>query len=314
MFNQLFRLKIKILLRALQELTFFGKVVLLTMLAALCYAIYALCDQPPMRHYLPGAVALLILFLHLRRKDYHFCRKLLPHPCLLFALEYFLVAAPFLLITLVKAPTPLCAIYALAPAVIAVLPRRNAPLRRSARPFRFPMPDLETVSLFRRAGLLIWGLLLLALALCFAPAVSVVIVYLLVLFASASFDQSESLTLLCLEELPARQFLRRKIRRQVAFWTTLTLPVLVLYAVLHLDTAYHVLVPVVLCPLQIAANVSARYSVFHPNRTITGRASLALCLLGYLIPILAPVSIVLTVVYYFDAIRNLNTYLYAYHR
>ena len=311
---RILKLKSKILLRALQELTFFAKVVLLAMIGAAGYAVYMFCDRSPVCYYLPAAVALLILGLHLRRKDFHFCRKLLQHPGRLFALEYSLIAAPFLLITLVKAPTGLCAVYVLAPVIVAALPRLDAPLRRHARPFRIPMPDLETVSLFRRAGLLIWGLLLLALALCFAPAVSVVIIYLLVLFASASFDQAESLTLLCLEELPAKQFLHRKIRRQVAFWAMLTLPVLVLYAVLHLDTAYHVLVPVVLCPLQIAANVSARYSVFRPNRTITGRASLALCLLGYLFPILAPFSIVLTVVYYLDAIRNLNTYLYAYHR
>lgn len=300
--------------RALRELTIPAVIVSLALVGAAGYAFYELCDKAPQRFYLAGALAVLLLCFHLRRNDYAFCRKLLPHPYFLFLSEYFLVALPFLVLSLVKDPAPFDALYGLLPVVIAALPRVEGRFRQTAGPFRIPMPDLDTVSFFRRCGVLVWGLLALALALCFAPWVSVLLVYLLVLFSGSAFSQSESLALLCLEGLPAKKFLDRAIRRQILFWATLTLPVLAVYAVFHLDTAWQVLLPVVLCPLQIVASVSAKYRSYSPNRPISGPVSQSICMLGFLIPFFLPVSFILTFVYYRDAIRHLKTYLYAYDR
>jgi len=300
--------------RALRELSVPAVIVLLALVAAACYAFYELCDQAPQRFWLAGALAALLLCFHLRRSDYYFCRKILPHPFVLFLSEYFLVSLPFLVLSLVKDPCPFDAVYGLLPVVVAALPRREGRSRQVAKPFRIPMPDLDTVSFFRRCGVLVWGMLGLALALCFAPWATVILVYLLVLFSGSAFSQSESLTLLCLEGLPAKKFLDRVICRQIRFWATLTLPVLAVYAVFHLDTAWQVLLPIVLCPLQIVASVSAKYRSYNPNRPITGPVSLSICMLGFLIPFFLPVSVILTFVYYRDAIRHLETYLYAYDR
>jgi len=308
-------LKIRIGLRAFKELSFFGIIILLVMGAALLYAFYELCDKEPQRFYLAGALAVLLLSFHLRRNDYYFCLKHLPRPFVLFLSEYFLFTLPFLVISLVKGPAPFDALYLLLPVIIAAIPRIEGHSRKTAKAFRVPMPDLDTVSFFRRCGLFVCCVLVLAAALCFAPAVSVVLVYLLVLFSSGViYSQCESLTLLCLDGLPARQFLRRKIWRQVRFWAPPVLPVLVLYAVFNWETAYYALIPVVLCPLQITASVCAKYSSYAPGRPFGGTILQAICMLGFLIPLLLPVSIVLTAVYYSDAVRHLKTFLYAYDR
>ena len=171
------------------------------------------------------------------------------------------------------------------------------------------------MSFFRKAGLFVCCVLVLAAALCFAPAVSVVLVYLLVLFSSgAIYSQCESLTLLCLDGLPARQFLCRKIWRQIRFWAVPVLPVLALYAVFNWETAYYALVPVVLCPLQITASVCAKYRSYVPNQPFGGTTMQAIGMLGFIVPFLLPVSLILTAVYYSDAVRHLKTFLYAYDR
>ena len=313
-FLKILSLRARIGFRALRELSVPAVIVLLALVAAAGYVFYELCDKEPQRFYLLGVLAALLLTFHLRRNDYDFCRKLLAHPFLLFLSEYFLVALAFLVISLVKDPAPFDALYGLLPVAVAAIPRSDSRSRQTAKPFRIPMPDLDTVSFFRRYGVFVWGVLLLALALCFAPWISVLLVYLLVLFSGSAFSRSESLTLLCLAGLPAKKFLDGIIRRQILFWATLTLPVLAVYAVFHLDTAWQALLPVVLCPLQIVASVSAKYRSYRPSRPVSGPVSQAICMLGFLIPLLLPVTFILTFVYYRDAVRHLKTYLYAYDR
>ena len=147
---KILQLKFKILFRNLGEYAFFGKVLLLALVAAAGYVFYELCDKAPQRFYLLGVLAALLLTFHLRRNDYDFCRKLLAHPFLLFLSEYFLVALAFLVISLVKDPAPFDALYGLLPVAVAAIPRSDSRSRQTAKPFRIPMPDLDTVSFFRR--------------------------------------------------------------------------------------------------------------------------------------------------------------------
>ncbi len=315
MLLKILQLKFKILFRILGELTFFGKVVLLALCAAALYAVYELTGLAPQRFQVAGAAAAILLLVHLNRKDYAFCRRILPHPFRLFVLEYSLGVIPFVVIALLRGQFLLAVLYAVMPPLVAAVPRSARLSRRRALPLPVCFPDLDTVSFFRKAGLFVCCVLLLAAALCFAPAVSVVLVYLLVLFSSgAIYSQCESLTLLCLDGLPARQFLRRKIWRQIRFWAVPVLPVLALYAVFNWDTAYYALIPVALCPLQIVASVCGKYRSYVPNQPFEGTALQAIGMLGFIIPFLLPVSIALTVVYYTDAVRHLKTYLYAYDR
>ena len=315
MLLKILQLKFKILSRNLGEYVFFGKVLLLALLAAALYAAYVLTGLAPHRFVVAGFVAVVLLGLHLRRRDYAFCQRLLPHPFRLFVLEYGLGVAPFAVIALLRGQLLLALLYAALPPLVAAVPRRGVISRQRAIPLPLRFPDLDTVSYFRKAGLFVCCVLALAAGLCFAPAVSVVLVYLLVLFSSgAIYSQGESLTLLCLDGLPARQFLRRKIWRQIRFWAVPVLPVLALYAVFNWDTAYYALIPVALCPLQIVASVCGKYRSYAPNQPFEGTALQAIGMLGFIIPFLLPVSIALTVVYYTDAVRHLKTYLYAYDR
>lgn len=315
MLLKILQLKFKILFRILGELTFFGKVVLLALCAAALYAVYELTGLAPQRFQVAGAAAAILLLVHLNRKDYAFCRRILPHPFRLFALEYSLGLIPFAVIALLRGQFLLAVLYAVMPPLVAAVPRSARLPRRRALPLPVCFPDLDTVSFFRKAGLFVCCVLVLAAALCFAPAVSVVLVYLLVLFSSgAIYSQCESLTLLCLDGLPARQFLRRKIWRQICFWAVPVLPVLALYAVFNWETAYYALVPVALCPLQITASVCAKYRSYAPDRPFGGTTMQAIGMLGFIVPFLLPVSLILTAVYYSDAVRHLKTFLYAYDR
>jgi hypothetical protein len=312
---KILQLKFKILFRNLGEYVFFGKVLLLALVAAGLYAVYVLTGLAPHRFVVAGVVAVVLLGLHLRRRDHAFCRRLLPHPFRLFVLEYFLGVAPILIIALLRGQLLLALLYAALPPLVAAVPRSTVFARQRALRLPACFPDLDTVSFFRRSGLIVCGVLALAAGLCFAPAISVVLVYLLVLFSSVGiFTQCESLTLLCLEGLPARQFLRRKIWRQVRFWAVPVLPVLALYAVFNWDTAWYALIPLALCPFQIVAAVCAKYRAYAPNRYYAGTMSQALCLGGFIIPVFLPVSIILSVVFYHGAVQHLKTFLYAYDR
>ena len=146
---KILQLKFKILSRILGELTFFGKVVLLALCAAALYAVYELTGLAPQRFQVAGAAAAILLLVHLGRKDYAFCRRILPHPFRLFVLEYSLGVIPFVVIALLREQLLLAMLYAALPPLVAAVPRtlvqclRRVPLaalptQRAAHPWSLP--------------------------------------------------------------------------------------------------------------------------------------------------------------------------------
>ena len=312
MFFKIISLKTRIFLRSLKGVSFVEVIAILCIFTLLTFAYYEICDKSPQRYYLIGCFCLLLLLVHSKRKDYFFCQKLFLRPYLFFSGEYLLFGIPLMIIPLVKNPHPLYSLYGLLPFIAAAIPLQNNRSKQRAWKIHISMPDLDTTSLFRRYGLIICALLLISMILTPTPGISVALVYLLVLFSGSAFSQSENLALLCLKELPARLFLNSIIRKQILFWGILTFPILLVYALSHFETAFHILFPLVLCPLQITANVSAKYKSYQPNKDFSGSLSRALCMLGFIIPVFFPVSVILTFVFYHRAIENLNIYLYAY--
>lgn len=313
--KQLLRIKAKMIWRVFRDMPIFALILFMGFLFALFFVIYRSSTITPYNRYVLYGVSILLLSVQQSRKDYHFCRKILRRPYLLFVLEYLLISIPFGITTAWRQQYLLSAAYVALPFVVATVPQAKPRRFSKSAPLLLEMPSLETASFFRKYRVAIGLILLCATVLCFTAGFSVLLVYLLLLFyAMTSFKQSESLTLLCLEERPARQFLSRKIRRELVFWAKLMLPILLAYIPFNLDTAHFVLVPILLLPLCIVTCVSMKYADYSPKKNLDGSVFQIICLMGYVIPMLLPISLVMAIVYYRAALNNLKQYLDAFYR
>ena len=308
-------LKAKVLWRALKEMPVAAIIIFAVIVCALFWGIYKAGNTAPYNYYIAGAYLLILMSIQSTRKDYHLCRQIVAHPYIHVCVEYMILSIPFISISIIANAYPIALIYTAIPFIIAAFPKTNILKRQRSLPLPFKMPSLESVSFFRKYGIIVLPLLALSAILCFATGISVVIVYFLILFyAGTAFAQSESLSVLSLDELPPKQLLRKKCRGDILLWMQMIAPAIVLYIPFNLDTAYYVLVPIILGPPAICSSVFIKYSNYSPKKHLFGTISQALCMMGYIIPVLLPLTLIMTLMYRSDAIDNLSQYLDAYNQ
>lgn len=222
---KILNIKAKLLWRALKEMPVAAVIILEAIVCALFWGIYKVSSILPYNYYIAGAYLLILMPIQSTRKDYHLCRQIVAHPYIHVCMEYMILSIPFISISIIAHAYPMALIYTAIPFIIAAFPKTNIFTRQHSRPFPFKMPSLESVSFFRKYGIIVLPLLALSAILCFATGISVVIVYFLILFyAGTAFAQSESLSVLSLDELPPKQLLRKKCHGDILLWIQLIAP------------------------------------------------------------------------------------------
>jgi len=307
------RVKAKMAVGELKGIPVLGRVLLCGILILIVYSLVLFNETH--EYIVFGAVSLLLLYFHQNRKDCVFCKVTLDYPHLFFAVEYFIITLPFSVLSVVYGAYDLSIAYLLIPPVAAVIPQIRIHLFHYSKPFVISNPSLESVSFFRRYHIIFYALYLASLVLSMTSRASMFLVYFMILFyAGTAFSQCESLTVLCLKEKPSESFLKSIIWDEIVFWIKIFLPIFVLYMIFNSETAYLVLLPMVLGPLCIITCVSIKYSGYSPSRHYSGSASQAICLLGYILPLLLPVSVFMTIAHYRMALDNLKQYLDDYYK
>lgn len=120
--------------------------------------------------------------------------------------------------------------------------------------------------------------------------------------------------MLCTQELPAGRFLRRKLCLYIRLYTLAIAPVCLLYLILHPDQGWLVPLFAISGMLSVALMILSKYAAYLPNTRIrAGQVAVSFALIGILLPVLAPLTLLLLAKKYRTAYRNLTSYLYAYH-
>ncbi|MBQ0053305.1 MAG: hypothetical protein KBS89_02475 [Bacteroidales bacterium] len=258
---------------------------------------------------------LILSAVHSSRKDLHLYTQIVACPYIVLAIEYLILSAAFIVASLFAKSYIISLIYAVIPFVVAAIPHSGVHHSKTARPFPFGMPSLESASFFRKFGILVWPLLALSVILCFVKGVSMFILYFIIIMLTGSaFSQSESLTVLSLEELPPKKFLRKKILTEMLFWAKLFAPGILLYIPFNLHTAYCVLLPIVLGASALCSCIYIKYACYSPKNSQFTSLFQGLCMIGYIVPFILPLTIIMTFIYRKSAINNLSHYLNVYNQ
>ena len=164
----------------------------------------------------------------------------------------------------------------------------------------------------RRHPTAVWistGLLTLCILL---PVVGFPALYVAAAACGAFYLDNEPLELLRLPEMGAARLLVRKVLTAWRNYFLLTAPFTLLAALAHPRTLWMAAAWAPLAALALLYAVVAKYARYDPQRTPHRPLATRLGSAGFLIPVLLPLSLCLTVSYALRAERNLNRYLHDY--
>ena len=136
--------------------------------------------------------------------------------------------------------------------------------------------------------------------------------YVAAVAVSAFYRDCEPLEMLRLPGMNASRLLVRKVLTAWRNYFLLSAPFALLAIVAHPRTAWIAVAWAPLAALALLYAVVAKYVRYAPERTSRRPVAERLGIAGFLIPILLPLSLCLTVSYALRAERNLNRYLHDY--
>ena len=137
--------------------------------------------------------------------------------------------------------------------------------------------------------------------------------YVAAVAVGAFYHDCEPLEVLRLPEMNASRLLVRKVLTAWRNYFLLTAPFALLAIVAHPRTAWMAVAWAPLAALALLYAVVAKYVRYVPENSARRPVAERLGIAGFLIPILLPLSLCLTVSYALRAERNLNRYLHDYN-
>jgi hypothetical protein len=307
------KLRFKQLLRVLIELGWIRSTFLL-LLALTFYLVVLPFAVQKQALLLSFTLALLILILnvHLYRKDKLFLRLLFRSTQLLFFIEYTVLCMPLFILLLFRLWFVILLLVLIGLYLISLI-QWTVYNGKKTRIFHFDYLNtvFEWKSVLRRniffyllfyIGLLIF--------LCFNFISVVLFITFFTIMTAYFYQDSEPLQMMEVYGYSAKKFLHFKIRQHVFLFSLVASPFLVLSLILYSSYWYILLVVIVASLILQLVAITCKYSFYEPSRRLIMVGQfMATGLVCYTIPFLMPVNIAMMVYFYFKALKNLKTYL-----
>jgi hypothetical protein len=306
-------LDLKRLRRSTGEMPLIVFPVLIALAAGAGWILFGQFSRSPNTYIIWGVATSILLSAHRARKDFDFCRLMLKNPRPLFIVEYLLCFAPFIVLSLVTRTYHNTLLYLLSPVCVAFLPRGRAvsPIKRI--PAFLHIRSLELVSFLRRWFVIVLVMLSAATVFSFTPGVSIVVLVLFAFLMNYAYTESEPLDMVLLPELGPVKFLRRKIAAGFAMFIKLSSPALLLYIVFNPEIFWLVIIPVLFAPVAVTLYVFVKYALWDSSGgRITFPLVVGLGMVGMIVPLFLPLTLLVMWRYGLLAKDNLNRYLHVY--
>ncbi|WP_141234846.1 hypothetical protein [Flectobacillus sp. BAB-3569] len=175
-----------------------------------------------------------------------------------------------------------------------------------------PPSQFEWRAHFRRNGWGIYSLYLLTIVIGVWHWAGFIGLGVVTISLAGCYNHCESLLILKLEHSSARRFLKEKILTQYLLFGKFVAPIVFWYIFRFPEHWLAYLILLFFYFLNFVVLILNKYKSYIPNESVTsGNVYVGMILLGMLLPYFFPISIVLFVVFYPKAIKNLQTYFYA---
>jgi hypothetical protein len=188
--------------------------------------------------------------------------------------------------------------------------------RKGAVDFSRIIPEsaFEWIAGLRKYGIMISFLYLAALGLCFVQFASLFIAWFITMIIAEFYEECESIQILIVDELPANDFIIKKMRSQTLIYLQCIMPLLVIYSIFNYATFYITIGFLFFSILNINCSILSKYALYTPNSILSENKIInGLIHASILIPFLLPLSVIMFFRNYWRANEKLNKYLNAYY-
>lgn len=262
--------------------------------------------------YIVVLLSVFCLGIQYSRKDKDFIYKQLDNP-------YFQIFSEYLILTLPFSATSLFTqnwfYFPLLLLLLAFIPFLKFQFKHRAviktLSAVIPASNYEWISGIRKNYISAIGLYLIALAFCWVRILPLFLLWFLTILFASFFQENEPLHILREGNKTARKFLLNKIKINIRY-------ILILYSLPVIINAIFVneflTLSLLFIPAQIALlcfAISLKYATYKPGTNLLGN-SVAFSIIALLsaMPYFLPIPLILAVIYFFKAEKNLKPYLH----
>ena len=311
-------LKFKRFFKSLKSVPIVSILLSIAIIGFILYIIYTQLTLFPNSYIICGVFIFILYSIHQKRRDVSLCYIVLTNPKRLFLIEYMLISVPFIVLSILSQTFFNTAIFFITPICIALLPQSKARLSLRISPVFFKkITSPELISFMRRYYLFLLLMNIAAIFLCFVPYLTPLICLIIVFFMSSAYTENEPLNMLFLPEVSPSRYLMRKINSGFLLYLAICSFPLLLYVCFNFSISHimWVATSLLMSYAGFMLFVFVKYSMYEVNgRSITFNIPIMIGMLGIIIPIFFPVTVLMILKYYYSAKDNLEEHLYVYNK
>jgi hypothetical protein len=266
--------------------------------------------------FVSGFFILLVLSIHLKRKDKAFLYINVLNPYKIFLIEYLLVSSPIMVLLFYFGfwQYALIIITFLIFISFVKIGIRIASINTKIQEW-IPNDNFEWKSGVRRNLLVFIPLYLVGLTTSFYPASVPVILLILTVVILNFYDNPEPVDILISKELAPKPFLKEKLLKHLITYFIFSLPLVILFMVFNAGYYYIILFEYIVLSILLLYSILLKYAYYRPNvKSGATKIFTNIGVLSILVPFLLPIVLVLIIKFAFQANQNLKFYLDDYNQ
>lgn len=315
MIVNLLNIRFKQFYREILRIGFLRIIVLLGISFMLLVFLYLQTSKFPNAMYVSMISLLLILMLHTKREDKLFLKiNFSSHNWIYFA-EYLLISIVLLIFLLIH---NFWNIALLTIAVLGIITQLDLKKNRTSYNTRIQrwIPDecFEWKSGARNLFPIIVIIWLIGVSFSFFVGSVPFAIFILGIISLNFLEKGEPYQMIIAFEKDPNKFLSLKIKQQLAILTIISTPMIISFQFFHFNLWYvPFIVYIVFCILQVYA-ILVKYSFYEPNsKSAAAQVFIGIGFVSFMLPVFAPLIILLSLRFYLKAKQNLSQYLNDYY-
>lgn len=276
-------------------------------------------NKSPDYYYTTALFVLIILIIHVYRKDKRFIKITGSNPPKIYFFEYTFFSIPLLVLMSFTIRWYCLFILLGFNVFISFIDYTPPQTIRGGYSFSFiPKNNFEWISGIRKNLWILSGLYLLALALLKYPYASLFILWIMLAVIASFYKECEPFDIINLSEFPPKLFIIQKLKLHFKSYIIFSLPILVGYGIFHLNTAWEALIIFILSLINFFLFILSKYAIYEPGQDLSANNLLVTIIhLCMLVPVIGqflfPVPLLMSIRAYRKSLHNLNLYLDAYY-
>lgn len=315
MIVNLINIRFKQFYREILRIGFFRIIVLLGISFMLFVFLYLQTSKFPNAMYASMIVLLLILMLHTKRDDKLFLKINFSSYKWIYFVEYLLISLVLLVFLLIHNFWNIALLTIAVLGIITQLDLKKNRTRYNTRIQKW-IPDecFEWKSGVRNLLPIIVIIWLIGISFSFFVGSVPIALFILGIISLNFLEKGEPYQMIIAFEKDPNKFLSLKIKQQLAILTIISAPMIISFQFFHFQLWYvPFIVYIIFCILQVYA-ILVKYSFYEPNsKSSAAQIFIGIGFVGLLMPIFAPLIILLSLRFYLKAKQNLSYYLNDYY-